>query len=474
MPVTLPQTLICSVCVGESYLKAWIEDTGETRECDYCHNVGQVITVSELARHVDTAFDQHFELTQNYPDPFESAMIKEGHLWERLGNKVVYEIMDAAGIVERAADDVRRILEHQHFDFELAKMGEENPFDEEAHYVSREPDDSEYRREWYLLESILKTQARFFSADVTKTLDGVFAELAQAQSDEGNSIIVQAGPRTEISSVHRARIFQSPEELKVALGRPDLHLGPPPAALARAGRMNAYGVSVFYGATDHHIAISEVRPPVGSDVLVGDFDLVREVRLLDIPALGSVDVKGSLFDPTYGHRLERARFLKHLGERLTRPIMPDDEPFEYLVTQVIADYLASRTDLALDGIVYRSVQDGASGMNVMLFHRSSRVESLDLPEGTELYVNVGFDAEGAQGPSYSVLEQTPQANGLSNDKPGFGSSSFSRAIAHSRAMASGQDARVTTLQLNLDSLHVYRINAAQYKCLKRTVRRTRI
>ena len=34
--------------------------------------------------------------------------------------------------------------------------------------------------------------------------------------------------------------------------------------------------------------------------------------------------------------------------------MPDDEPFEYLVTQAIADYLAA--EQAIDGIIYPSAQ----------------------------------------------------------------------------------------------------------------------
>ena len=41
---------------------------------------------------------------------------------------------------------------------------------------------------------------------------------------------------------------------------------------------------------------------------------------------------------------------------MTAPVMPDDEPLEYLVTQTIADYLATRTEPALDGILYPSAQ----------------------------------------------------------------------------------------------------------------------
>lgn len=39
--------------------------------------------------------------------------------------------------------------------------------------------------------------------------------------------------------------------------------------------MNARGVSVFYGANDPTAAIAEVRPPVGSQVAVAQFEIIR-------------------------------------------------------------------------------------------------------------------------------------------------------------------------------------------------------
>jgi RES domain len=48
--------------------------------------------------------------------------------------------------------------------------------------------------------------------------------------------------------------------------------------------MNAQGIAVFYGATDPLVALADVRPPVGSTVAVGRFELIRPVRLLDVEA----------------------------------------------------------------------------------------------------------------------------------------------------------------------------------------------
>jgi hypothetical protein len=104
---------------------------------------------------------------------------------------------------------------------------------------------------------------------------------------------VEAGPGTYMPALFRARTFQSMKKVEEALKSPDKDIGSPPVGSALAGCMNARGISVFYGATNETVAIGEVRPPVGSRVVVGQFELVRKLRLLDVNALRSVYVKAA-------------------------------------------------------------------------------------------------------------------------------------------------------------------------------------
>jgi hypothetical protein len=186
-----------------------------------------------------------------------------------------------------------------------------------------------------------------------------------------------------------ARVFQADKKLEEAIGRPDLHLGPPPAIVASAGRMNARGISVFYGANDPNVVIAEVRPPVGSQVAVARFEIVRPLRLLDLTALNEVRIKGSIFDPQFADRLEHAMFLRSLCQRITKPVMPDDEAFDYLPTQAVADFLATEAKIPLDGIIFPSVQAAGNALNIVLFHKAARVEMIDIPHGTEISSRTG-------------------------------------------------------------------------------------
>jgi hypothetical protein len=404
--ITIAEERLCSSCVGEEFLRGEIERAGEISTCSYCGKEGKTYSIEQMADEIELAFESHFEQTPTDPDPSDYAAISEGDAyWSRRGEPVTQMISSAAEVEEDVAEDIRSVLEERHSDTERDQMGEEGPFDEEAHYEEKNINDIEFRIEWEAFERGIKTEARFFSRSAEVTLKSVFEGLTSHQTRDGNSVVIAAGPGCPISSLHRARVFQSGTKLKVGLEHPDREIGPPPAIAATAGRMNARGISVFYGATTIKTAIAEVRPPVGSRVVVGRFEIIRPVRLLDVAALRSVFVKGSVFDSGFIRRLEHASFLEKLSERISKPVVPDDEPFEYLVTQAIADYLA--TEIQLDGITYSSVQTGEAKANVVLFHHASGVEALTLPKDAVVTAHLSSRDEEDSFSDYWVWEDVP-------------------------------------------------------------------
>jgi RES domain len=254
----------------------------------------------------------------------------------------------------------------------------------------------------------LAIQTRFFNQQASDHLASVFADIHTLKTRKGQPLIVRAGAGTPIVELHRARVFHNECDVGPALARPDLHLGPPPPHVAASGRMNARGVSVFYGATDPKVALAEVRPPVGSFVVVARFEIIRPIQLLDLNALSAVHIEGSIFDADYASRLAKAEFLRSLTARISMPVMPDDEAMDYLPTQAVADFLASRSNEPIDGIIFPSVQTGA-GLNLVLFHKASSVEPLVMPPGTVVDVSLGhFNDEGWE-PVYTVFEKVPAA-----------------------------------------------------------------
>jgi hypothetical protein len=257
--------------------------------------------------------------------------------------------------------------------------------------------------------------------------------------------------------------------LEEALCRPDIHLGSPPARLANAGRMNARGISVFYGSTTAQTAIAEVRPPVGAKAAVARFSIIRPLRLLDLIALEHVQDGGSIFDSTLKDRLERVAFLQSLGQRMTRPVMPDDEAFDYLATQAIADFLATENEPIVDGIIFRSVQV-KNGRNTVLFHKAARIGEIAIPKGTEIEAHSYLDTDEGPEIDYWVSESAPP----SATSPAKGQDEW-RGVMFLPDASYDPDAdiRDTALLVDLESVQVHWIDSVSYRCTTHKVRRHR-
>jgi hypothetical protein len=463
---------ICSECVGESYLSNEIYAKGTPAVCSYCTRTGQCYSIGALADRVETAFEHHYTRTSDQPDGWQQSMLSDRestYEWERDGVPVVEAIEEAVRIPSEAASDVQIELDDRFSDFESAAMGEETEFGSETYYSVKDPDAASWHVEWQRFEESLKTEARFFSRAALAHLASVFGGIDTLRASNGRSLVVNAGPEAELDHLYRARIFQSDEKLEEALCRPDLHLGSPPSRLASAGRMNARGIAVFYGSTVARTAIAEVRPPVGCKVAVAKFNIIRPLRLLDLTALEHLWDSGSMFDSTLKGRLERVAFLRSLGQRMARPVMPDDEAFDYLATQAIADFLATENDPLFDGIIFRSAQV-KDGRNVVLFHKAARVEELALPTGTKLTADIYHDTDEGREVDYWVNESVPSsASSKAEGKLG-------RSTATSRLTPADDfrsDGRNQTLRIDTNAVNVHWVDWVSHRCTTHEVKRHR-
>jgi len=430
-----------------------------------------------MAERIEAAFEEHYTRTSTEPDTWEYTLISDkesDYVWERHGEPVIQAIENAAEIPEPAARDIQLILQDEHYSHGAAEIGEETEFDSESYYEEKGTDDVEWQEEWRDFERALKTEARFFSQSAAAHLASVFEGIDTLRAHDGRPLITQAGPGTDMTALFRARVFQSQARLEEALKRPERNLESPPSMAAAPGGLNARGCSVYYGANDPLVALSEVRPPVGARVAIARFEIIRPIKLLDLTAVGDVAVEGSIFDPTLGARLERAMFLRNLSSRIIRPVMPDDEPFEYLPTQAVADFLATESKISLDGIIYPSVQVAGETLNIVLFHRAAWVERLKFPKGTDISARSGDMYEEGWETDYTVWEEVPAEE--------YGPH-IAEAIRPWNFFNFAEDDREPverdlfmhepTLRVDLEAIYVHHVEAVQFQTTPHRVHRHR-
>ena len=289
---------VCQGCISDEFLAGEVEQLGHLSLCEYCGETRATITMDALGDRIHDVINEHFRLTPGYPDdPYEYFSYKEGK-WERRGYPVDFIITDLAGVDERVAKDLTSLLSAR-YAYTAAKEGDENPYGYEAMYEALYEEQALFdlwfrsASAWAEFRREIQSRSRFHNTAAEKLLAEMFGDLSALKSSTNSPVIRELIPENQDHSFWRGRVVQSNQELEHLLKFPAKELGPPPSKFAKAGRMNAQGISVFYGGLERATCLSELRPPVGSRVVIGQFELLRTITLLDLDALAKVYVDTS-------------------------------------------------------------------------------------------------------------------------------------------------------------------------------------
>lgn len=354
------EKIICHNCIKDDYVSELIKNTGEENTtCSYCNETTSTIEICSVADMMHKVFNDYY--SSHYENEYYSfGATAEETIYEELGTD------------EEACSDIYLYLCNKHNDIDHEIYSDFYVYVKDAYEVT------EFDFMWKKIKKSLETESRYFNNTLRKFLDEIFYGVEETFISSG-ATIRNLGPN---DILFRARAFNDYDEIKSGLEHPERNFGPPPSTKARAGRMNAQGVPVFYGATCKETAIAEVRPAVGSTVVVCQFRPNRLMRVLDLSALEGIVIKeGSLFDPETRKNIEITSFLKTLSRKLTIPVSAARSDSEYLITQAVSEYLSISESLRLDGIMFHSTQsehpsDGKDDKyNVVLFRKSSRVKN---------------------------------------------------------------------------------------------------
>jgi len=405
---------ICGMCVGETFLRDEILASGSEGKCSYCGDDGVTYSISELADRIGPVFEANYELSPSEPDAYQSMLLRDkesNYDWFREGDSVEDVIAGLAEIDNDIAADIVELLSEQSDFNPFDDGGEEDPFGTEAMYVEKPFDQYRLESMWQAMSNDVLHRSRYFSTLVSEFLDELFEDIHDKTGREGPALMTVAPD--EGIYLYRARVTYDRKKLRAILEDAARQLAAPHGRHARAGRMNAAGISVFYGAFTADTCVAEVRPPVGAQVVIGMFKLLRPVKLLDLKALEAVFVKRSFFDPKFQSDGEKCQFLRTLSRRFSAPVLPGAEDFDYLLTQVICEYLAS-IEPAIDGVIFPSVQTGAERANAVLFSRASSVAMPPPGTKTKFEIFYGDDPEDQE---YYLMDFPPQSAGTVPKEP---------------------------------------------------------
>lgn len=436
---------VCATCLKDPYLHHVAAASQAKHPCLGCGRVRKGMLLGELTTRVEDMMSAYYHPSPSEPEGLEYFAFREQGYWEPPGEQLLDLLVDELDTTPKVAEAVcEELTEREGGHYHVASGGELYYLPEQFFVLSALFPDVRRHEAFRAFEHRLRFEARLFHPESRTMLASIFDKVDQLITDKGARVVVDVHPGTPRARLHRARVFQSDEGLEKALIAPDRELGSPPAAVARAGRMNVANVSVFYGASTLQTALAEVRPPAHSRVLAGEFGLLRPVRLLDVSALKAVLVHGSKFDPAHQVLGRHAQLLQTVSSRMSEPVLPEHQDGSYLLTQAIADYLAYECSPAFDGMIYPSTQTIDGGENVVLFHAAARCEVPDPAPGVTVRAELETDTADGPEPDYVVwlVVNDPQR------------------VVPPAAPPATPDNRAVSLRLRRDSLAVHYVRPA--------------
>lgn len=445
---------VCVQCFNEEYLLHLAHKQESQVTCLSCRSISTGVSLELLSEEIAKVLDELYQPSPTEPSGMQWLSVRETGDWAQPGQPLREILESLLGIKYELAVEICQFMTKQEGGWKMLADGGELAFDAGVWYEERSSFYDHVRHSsFFEFEQTLRHTARYFHPASRELLQQMFDGVHTLVGKSGASVCVGAGPDSNYTSFFRARYFEDEETLMKAMRNPELELGPPPPTSARAGRMNAELVSVFYGATDAGTALAEVRPPAYSRVLVGQFEVLRKLRLLDVEAMREVLILGSPLDPRYRERLRHADFLRTLSQRISRPVLPTQQPSDYIATQAIADYLAHEIQPPFDGMIYPTSQ-GSVGANFVLFANASRVQEQVREEGVSFEADTFSMTEDGPEPDYSIIEwhNDPTAPPL---RP--------------KHESDWEDGRLVTMKLRRESLEVHEVRSVRFETIKHEI-----
>lgn len=355
----------CEKCFSNSYIQTFIKSHGNVGDCDYCNSRNVYVTsIDTLGFFFRECFDKAYEYIEEGTGAYYDSEEKEycGPNGEEATRYSVLDILEK----EYAFDDISNtaliedIMNASSPSIRDIQNGETDPYSDiyDDCYTVKNDLYGVYATKtyhtWEQFKFIVKHYNRFF--DVDGYLNNL--DLRKQLLDQIRPFIMEYEaiiPSNEV--FYRARKKEPTLDFDNLIINKEL--SPAPAKYAQTNRMSPSGISYLYLASSPDTACAECRY-TNEDVILATFFTKSELQIIDFSQNASMP-SDSIFSQEYDHdNYWVNNFLKLLKKEISLPIDSEknDHSYEYVATQLIAEYIRS---IGYDGIGFNSsVSDGKS------------------------------------------------------------------------------------------------------------------
>lgn len=363
---------ICTDCMGVSYLAESFEHESEKGSCAFCNEADvDAVPFPNFAERVKPVFERYIERADDVPDfsgESDNVEYREGGSPPSENMQEIVECEPA--VADALVEYLGEISWH-----DVKDGGEDYYATDSERFETSYPVKPHYIKLWTRFCRSVKHERRFFNKIAEKLLDRLFERVLSGEfASNKRPALLKIRPTAKSGMhIYRGRQANNEAEQRRIIASLAQQMGHPPPTSRRQGRMNAAGIAALYACFEPDTCVAELRAPVGGTVIIGKFEILRTLRLLDLRAFDDSIMQLSCFDPDFEEKYAYVDFMHKFHDEIRKPVLPDDEMLDYIPMQFVAEYLAKRTKPKLDGVIYSTIQT-AEGTNIVLFQRSAIVQ----------------------------------------------------------------------------------------------------
>ncbi|QTA38514.1 RES domain-containing protein [Thermosipho ferrireducens] len=372
----------CAECFKDEYIKKFVKEKGFEGTCDVCGRSEVSVADFELvAEFIIYGFRKAYDIVENeafwHPEEKRYADPVTG----KDSGKSIFDILyyDESIFSDelsepKAKEFLQRLMDSIKPNFREMIRGDNDLYSDietpnwmlkdELYYSDKAKDKKKkLYNSWDEFKKVTKYRYRFFDMDKDKKREKLLEKLKIIFSKLRINLL--KGER-----LFRARIYNDSLE---SLKKPD-DIGPAPVEKTKNNRFSPTGISYMYLSGDEETCIKEINPQFLDKVIVGEFELKRNIEILD---LTGNPIK-SIFCENYDHdtRMLMNYFVYKFSEEISKPMKPDDNTdIEYVPTQVLSEYIRK---LGYKGIKYESSLNRGHYNYVLFFGpKNSEIECFE-------------------------------------------------------------------------------------------------
>lgn len=349
---------VCANHFKDSYLQAYINNSGHLGKCSYCEKkhtkvlsmkVFMDFIESKLVQRLCPLDEANLPLASSYYDDEDEKIPG----FSRAGCYVIPNSAERYESVEELMCEYGLYTSNDSLNEDIASCFN---YDElTKNDVFEEDLDEELSYAWDNFVKMVKYQKRY-----TFFQDPYFIRQEEWKDD----IL------TEINQLCcNVLVSILPQGTTIFRGRPNdtgtprtlfKDLTAPPVEYAKENRMSAAGISMFYGALDTNTPKEEIKNYDSTAIIdLGEFVTQKELVVIDLFKIPS---SISFWMPQY---FREYKFLKKFHSEITKPITKNPG-IEYVPTQIFTEYIRFMNIKHIDGIIYKSSLTGKK--NIVLFY----------------------------------------------------------------------------------------------------------